>query len=281
MTKGAALKAYLFTTCKRTIALPLSLLAQFNLEDKRRRTPLTRSRYTPPARFSKLTWKTSPIAKRTIIAHLLRDTLLTHSQMAFPTALSPAYLLQVQLLKTSNPCVLRTLCVPGSSTFKSLHIAILAAFDWSFEIGNAWFFSVLVYELLTTGLLPENIRVLLTIFSNESALNDSENELGISYECGEVTKLSDIFEAFCYRDRPLAYFPENDGAMFSIHVLGKVAMDTMLGIDYIGGQGHTLYEDWDSQYGGRSSWKLNNDVVSEHVSQVNDSVKAELPAFET
>lgn len=204
-----------------------------------------------------------------IIPHLLRHTLVNHFQMAFPTATPPAYLLQVQLLKTSNPYVLRTLCVPGSSTFKDLHMAILAAFEWSFKTEDAWFFSVLLHKLLTTGLLPENIKVLLTIFSNESALYDNENEMGTSYECGETTKLSDIFEAFCYRDRSLAYLPESDGAMFGIHVLGQVAMDNTVDIGYIGGQGHTLYEDWDSQYGGRSSWELNNEVVSEHVSQVN------------
>jgi len=209
-----------------------------------------------------------------IIPRLLRQTLLTQFQMAFPASTSPVYLLHVQLLKTSNPYVSRTLCVPGSSTFRDLHIAILAAFEWSFKTEDAWFFSVLLREPFTIGLLPENLKVLLTIFSNEPALYDNENEMGTSYECGETTKLSDIFEAFCYRDRPLAYLPESNGAMFSIHVLGKFAMDTTIGIGYIGGQGHTLYEDWDSQYGGCSSWELNSDVVREHVSKVNSSGEA-------
>jgi len=43
-------------------------------------------------------------------------------------------------------------------------------------------------------------------------------------------------------------------------------MDTTIGIGYLGGQGQTMYEDWDSLYGGRSSWDLNNDVVRERVS---------------
>ncbi len=186
--------------------------------------------------------------------------------MASPAATSPVYLLNVQLLKTSNPYVSRILRVPGSSTFEDLHIAILAAFEWSFKTENAWFFSVLLRELFTAA---ENLKVLLTIASNESALSDSENEMGTWFECGETTKLSKIFEAFRYRDRPLAYLPESNGTMFSIHVLGKVAMDNAIDISYIGGQGHTLFEDWDPVFGGRSSWEMNHEVVRERVARLN------------
>lgn len=102
--------------------------------------------------------------------------------------------------------------------------------------------------------------------SNKSALNDNDNVTGTWFECGETVKLSEIFEAFRYRERPLAYLPESNGALFSIHVLGTITMDTTIGIGYLGGQGQTMYEDWDSLYGGRSSWDLNNDVVRERVS---------------
>jgi hypothetical protein len=186
--------------------------------------------------------------------------------MASPAATSPAYLLQFQLLKTSNPFMLRTLRVPGSSTFEDLHLAILAAFQWSYRTENTWFFSVFSRELFTAGLLPEDLKVLLTIVSNKSALNDNDNVTGTWFECGETVKLSEIFEAFRYRERPLAYLPESNGALFSIHVLGTITMDTTIGIGYLGGQGQTMYEDWDSLYGGRSSWDLNNDVVRERVS---------------
>lgn len=190
--------------------------------------------------------------------------------MAVPAATSPVYLLHVELLKTSNPYVSRTLRVPGSSTFKDLSTAILVAFEWSYKTESTWFFCVLLRELSTAGLPFEDLKALLTIVSNESPLVDNELEVGGWLECGETASLSHIFEAFRYRDRPPRYRPESNGAPFSIHVLGTVAMDNAIGIGYIGGQGHTLYEDWDSLYGGRSSWDLNNDVVRDHVARLNE-----------
>ena len=166
---------------------------------------------------------------------------------------------------------MRTLHVPASSTFKELHNAVLAAFDWSCKTEHAWSFSVVLRDPITAELLSEVPRTLLTI---ESVLNDRETETGTWYERGELAKMSDIFEAFRYRERPLVYMPEDKGAAFCINVLGKMAIDDGAGISYIGGQGLTLYEDWHPLHGGRSSWDLNHVVVRERVARVRGKQEA-------
>ena len=173
------------------------------------------------------------------------------------------YLLQIQLLKTSNPCVQRTLRVPAKSPFYLLQLAILEAFSWDRKELFSWSFTVVLRDPMTAALISENPRALLEIVTGHKYPPKTQQN-------GDVLKLSDVLDCFRYCERPLLFIPEPNGATFCINVLGRMAPNLAAGFGCIGGQGTTYYEDWDPRDGGRSSWNLDHEALRKRIGLFNN-----------
>lgn len=205
------------------------------------------------------------------------------------SSLSPQFILQITLLKTSNPIVSRLLSVPHHATFETLHKAIEAAFDWNEEETShgASFplFSIVQgnpFELKS----PKGMKVILHIANDGDYIFEDEDE--IWDPC--LTKMDQVFDDLRFREKYVIY-DYYCGFFHVVQLIGRSDYSTKGRVLCIGGQGYTTQKTWDQgrtadhadARGGLSSWELNLGKVRTRVEQLDvnrsgstDRIKKEL-----
>jgi hypothetical protein len=185
------------------------------------------------------------------------------------------YLINITLLKTSNPRVSRTLSIPPGVTFYDLHYAIEAAFGWGQADGGPDenhfpTFKVVhgnPHEAANYALMTAALRLELEPDDPDDELRDVAS-----------TTFHHILDDFRYREKFITY--DYDGiAQYPhvIQVLGKSPDATNTMNFCIGGQGYTTLNAWSVTSddglvfkGGPSSWELDLGEVRARVEKCEE-----------
>jgi Plasmid pRiA4b ORF-3-like protein len=175
----------------------------------------------------------------------------------------PNYLLQIDLLNVTNPSISRTLSVPASTTFHTLHCAIQVAFDWrdshvhSFEIFNA---TPAANASREHGILAPRPPVLLKLDPNPER---DTSPFGPAPQSSKQWRLRDVFENPTYKDKAIEYLYDfGDNWMHSITLIGRALMSTSK-IVCLSGEGSPAGEDC----GGAHGWQDLKEVYQEHADE--------------
>lgn len=196
---------------------------------------------------------------------------------------SPPFLLQVTLLKTSNPVVSRLLSVPPNATFEMLHKAIEAAFDWS-EDETSHGASFPLFSIVQGNPFefksPKGMKVIVHIANDGDYVFEDGDE--IWDPC--LTKMDQVFDDLRFREKFVIY-DYYCGFFHVVQLLGRSGYSTKGKVLCIGGQGYTTQKTWDQgrtadhadASGGLSSWELSLGKIRARVEQlgVNHSGSAD------
>lgn len=176
------------------------------------------------------------------------------------------YLLQIELMGISDPSVTRTLSVPASTTFYTLHCAIQVAFDWR----NCHLHR---FEILDTvpsgtgsepyrGIFDPKPRILLALEPDpESGDYDG---FGPFPENSKQFTLQSLFENETYKNKKIEYqYDFGDHWNHSVTLIGR-ALSKTRHIICLSGEGGPVAEDC----GGVHGWKELKDVFAEHANEI-------------
>lgn len=190
------------------------------------------------------------------------------------------FLLQITLLKTSNPVVSRLLCVPTNITFWELHEAIEASFGWT---GNQISKNTSAFpNFMVVKGNPfeaervEDLDILLDLLPGLEP-NDVNTGDPDGYPSTEIVRLGEVLDNFRFREKFINYAYDED-FFHVIQLLGRSIGTPGDRIVCLGGQGFTTQKVWDqgrtarhgAVHGGPSSWDLDLDEVNARVEEVED-----------
>ena len=171
------------------------------------------------------------------------------------------YLLQIDLIGSDNPSISRTLSVPPSTTFDTLHSAIQVAFGWRnahthhFDIFDAPPLSGKQEPRLLFSALP---RVLVHLEPEPG--ESSFQERGTHYETSTVWTLSQVFEDTKYKEKRIEYLYDfGDNWVHHITLIGRANILTST-IACLSGEGGPAAEDC----GGYTGWEEIKKAYREH-----------------
>ena len=204
-------------------------------------------------------------------------------------------ILQITLLETKDPMVIRLLSVPTDLTFLELHNVIEASFGWRKEDGknerdDEVSFSVvdghpqhhdrpklmsIVLELLAWTVNPHFDEILI----DDIAIRHVEGGYNWKRRSCHTTKLYQVFGDLHYREKSMIY-DYHHGLLHSLKVQGTSAHSTGGKTLCLGGQGHITKRAWflgrrsdddDLIHGCRSStWVIDMDDVVARVNAVEE-----------
>ena len=193
------------------------------------------------------------------------------------TTTAPHFLLQITLLKTSNPVVSRLLSVPATITFWELHEAIEARFGWT---GNfiAKEESDFPTFIVVKGNAFEAERVEhLDVLLGPVTEGDDSDVNGDGFPSMKRVRLHEVLDNFRFRENLINY-AYDESFFHVIHVLGRSIEKPNDRIVCLVRQGFTTQKLWDrgrtarhkTVHGGSSSWDLDLDEINARVQEVED-----------
>lgn len=192
-------------------------------------------------------------------------------------ATAPNFLLQITLLKTSNPVVSRLLSVPADITFWELHEAIEACFGWTgnfiAEEESDFPKFMVVKEVTFEAERVENLDVLLDLVCE----GDDSDVNGDGFPSMKCVRLHEVLDNFRFRENLINY-AYDESFFHVIQVLGRSVGNPSDRIVCLGGQGFTTQKLWErgrtarheAVHGGPSSWDLDLDEVHARVQEVEN-----------
>lgn len=198
-------------------------------------------------------------------------TIRSHSNTTL-AATRMNYLVQVNVIGTSNPVVTRLLSIPSTATFEGLHHAIEAALGWN---GSEYEDGVYSFKVIDGDPFiderDDHTNSLLAIYEY-----DSENRGYHSIGDASAVELQRVFDSYKYREHDLRYTYNGqlEGPTHVLQVLGRSAFTTGAEVVCLGGQGHISLRVWlrSEQSGAAilSAWDLNLDKVNERMAKLKD-----------
>jgi Plasmid pRiA4b ORF-3-like protein len=155
----------------------------------------------------------------------------------------PNYLLQTELQNITNPCIVRTLSVPASATFHTLHCALQVAFGW----GNCHLHS---FEVLAAPRAPNARKVPRVLLKIDPSPNQYDDVFDPMPQNTKKLRLRDVYENAIYKDSAIEYWYDfGDDWMHSISLIGRALASTRQ-IVCLSGEGSPAEEDC----GGPGGW---------------------------
>jgi hypothetical protein len=169
------------------------------------------------------------------------------------------YILQIDLLGVSNPNITRTLSVPASTTFHTLHCAIQVAFDW--KNAHLHHFTIFGAPPTTTSLALDPVLLKLEPKPRPDDLD------GTMSKDSKKWKLRDVFENDEYKNfKRIEYLYDfGDDWEHSIALIGRANTSTS-SIVCLSGEGGPAAEDCGGPYG----WEELKSVYEEHQGEEED-----------
>ena len=160
------------------------------------------------------------------------------------TATAPHFLLQITLLKTSNPVVSRLLSVPATITFWELHEAIEACFGWTGnfiaeEESDFPTFMVIKGNAFEAERV-EHLDVLLGLVTE----GDDSDVNGDGFPSMKRVRLHEVLDNFRFRENLINY-AYDESFFHVIQVLGRSVGKPSDRIVCLGRQGFTTQKWWD------------------------------------
>jgi Plasmid pRiA4b ORF-3-like protein len=171
------------------------------------------------------------------------------------------YLLKIDLMGVSNPPINRTLSVPPSTTFLTLHYAIQIAFDW--RNSHLHHFAVLDAPATSSSSAQPTHRLFRppasTLLRLEPNPQDDLFDDAVT-EKSKLWKLRDVFENTKYKNKKIEYLYDfGDNWEHSITLIGRASSSTN-SIVCVSGEGGPAAEDC----GGCFGWQDLKDLYVKH-----------------
>jgi hypothetical protein len=149
----------------------------------------------------------------------------------------------IELQNITNPCIVRTLSVPASATFHTLHCALQVAFGW----GNCHLHS---FEVLAAPRAPNARKVPRVLLKIDPSPNQYDDVFDPMPQNTKKLRLRDVYENAIYKDSAIEYWYDfGDDWMHSISLIGRALASTRQ-IVCLSGEGSPAEEDC----GGPGGW---------------------------
>ncbi|KAI4124041.1 MAG: hypothetical protein LQ347_005889 [Umbilicaria vellea] len=184
------------------------------------------------------------------------------------------YLVQITVIGTSNPAVIRLLSIPVTATFEALHHAIEASLGWcrhEYDVG-LYCFKVVGGDASTRDrkVLTEG-EILLAIHEWD------RDDCGYKFEGdASIVQLHEVFDSYEYREQSLQHVYNSilEGPLNALQVLGRTTNAGGRKPVCLGGQGETSIRAWaKSEALGKatpSTWDLDLDKVNQRMADLED-----------
>lgn len=174
---------------------------------------------------------------------------------------SSNYLLKIQILDVHNPCIVRILSCPPTTTFAVLHLAIQIVFGWTDQHPHKF---EIVHKKPSEQESPPpgdfnpryflHTRSALTIQRGPGERDDDPDDFddGVPRVNPKNIHLKDVFESPEYDDKAPEYeYDFGDCWVHDIELIGRATKDTEGKIVCVAGEGHGIAE----ACGGPCGWE--------------------------